>query len=745
MRLTLRALLAYLYNVLDPAEADQFGEKVQESPVASGLTRRIRQITRKVRMSAPRVDAKGLVEDANNVADYLDNSLPEDRVADFERTCLESDMHLAEVASSYQILTMVLGKPADVPEGLRERIYNLPNESQGVGHTAENGKAAQKARLKRTIEKVTSGALEAGKGEVTTASTVSVPEVPDYLKEGKRSRLVPLIIVAIIALLVVVGGISLLGPLDRHNPALSWMFSPEIADSGNGKEEVEKGITPPTNDGDKPDGVAPKEKPEGTGDEKTIKPSKENTSTEKPVTVPPPISPQDSVKNPPEPTEAPEVEPTKETPEVPAEVPEPTKTTPEPTVPAPPKPMPGVAVEPRGTTDVGRYISDDQVFARLDPSDGLWHRIAARELLIEGEQLRVLPTFRPQIALASGVQVTFAGESSVQLDKAKQEGASRMSVEYGRFVVVTVGAPGARVELNLAGLEGVLTLGDAETALAIDVRWFLPAGSDPEKDEAVAVAEIFTTSGQATWQTGEEEPTVIPAGKILTYMASDEPQLSGPFKTPDWVGARSGTPIDRDTSPELEKLLDEDKALDVRLQEVFLGDRRAEVRALAARCLGYLDQFEPLVKELNAASQKSFWAPEVEALRQGLTRGPQNAAALREGLERWRGASSKTIYRLLWGYSPEQLASNSAKDLVSLLESPEMDLRVLASDNLRRITGAQLLYRPERRPDENKVPITKWKERLKEGSIAYKALPAPVSEHKPAEKPAAAGGDKGTK
>ena len=37
MRLTLRALLAYLYNVLEPAEADEFAAKVQESPVASGL------------------------------------------------------------------------------------------------------------------------------------------------------------------------------------------------------------------------------------------------------------------------------------------------------------------------------------------------------------------------------------------------------------------------------------------------------------------------------------------------------------------------------------------------------------------------------------------------------------------------------------------------------------------------------------------------------------------------------------
>ena len=109
MRLTLRALLAYLYNVLEPADADEFAGKVQESAVASGLVQRIGGITRKMRKSAPRTDAKGTAADANNVAEYLDNSLPDEQVGDFERACINSEMHLAEVASSYQVLTMVLG------------------------------------------------------------------------------------------------------------------------------------------------------------------------------------------------------------------------------------------------------------------------------------------------------------------------------------------------------------------------------------------------------------------------------------------------------------------------------------------------------------------------------------------------------------------------------------------------------------------------------------------------------------
>jgi hypothetical protein len=109
MRLTLRTMLAYLDNVLDPADAEKLGEKIKESDFASGLVQRIRTVSHKMRMGAPRVDAKGLAQDANSVAEYLDSALPQDRIGDFERVCLESDVHLAEVGASHQILSMVLG------------------------------------------------------------------------------------------------------------------------------------------------------------------------------------------------------------------------------------------------------------------------------------------------------------------------------------------------------------------------------------------------------------------------------------------------------------------------------------------------------------------------------------------------------------------------------------------------------------------------------------------------------------
>src|SRR5688500_17288779 len=119
MRLTLRALLAYLNNVLEPADADEFAAKVQESAVASGLVQRMSRSTHKVRVYAPRVDAQGMAGDASTVAEYPDDSLSEERVGDGERACSNSDVHLAGGGSSCQNLTMVLGRKADISESLR--------------------------------------------------------------------------------------------------------------------------------------------------------------------------------------------------------------------------------------------------------------------------------------------------------------------------------------------------------------------------------------------------------------------------------------------------------------------------------------------------------------------------------------------------------------------------------------------------------------------------------------------------
>ncbi|MCA9258415.1 MAG: hypothetical protein KDA61_04400, partial [Planctomycetales bacterium] len=211
MRLTLRTLLAYMDDVLDPADHEALGEKIEASEFATELIHRTRDAVRRLRLGAPSVldDDGDLHEDghdANLVAEYLDSTVDPEQVATFERGCLdaghEADIRLAEVASCHHILTMVLGEPAQVDEDLRRRIYQLveaAGPATGRIEPAHSFADAPPAPPAPTSE----AALEAAPAldqplvespPLVVAAPVAASQhetrhtVPDYLLEAKRSQ-----------------------------------------------------------------------------------------------------------------------------------------------------------------------------------------------------------------------------------------------------------------------------------------------------------------------------------------------------------------------------------------------------------------------------------------------------------------------------------------------------------------------------------------------------------------------------
>lgn len=131
MRLTLRTLLAYLDDTLQANEIKEIGEKVAESDAARELVARIKQVTRRRRLTVPPATGPDGF-DPNDVAEYLDNELDSDKVAELEKQCLDSDVHLAEIAACHQILTLVLGEPALVPPKAKERMYGLVRGREAI-------------------------------------------------------------------------------------------------------------------------------------------------------------------------------------------------------------------------------------------------------------------------------------------------------------------------------------------------------------------------------------------------------------------------------------------------------------------------------------------------------------------------------------------------------------------------------------------------------------------------------------
>lgn len=761
MRLTLRTMLAYLDDVLDPSEAQQIGKKISEVETASNLVLRIRDAVSRPSLGAPKIGGRAV--DANTVAEYLDNTLPADRVVDFERICLmdENDVYLAEVASCHQILAEVLGDAADVDSKSRTRMYGLLAE-----YDAEVAEAKAQAAKSETAE----NGNASGKAAAAAAATAPEPaptkkkrEVPEYLREHDRGGGIwRAAAILLLGLLLAVVAVMAIGPqwlkdlfeertqvADNSPPAVPADSSPATvttpqatmpetpetpADQASG--QADPAPTAPMPAGDAPatppttpapaattpaDTPAPMTPPAGDAATPTPAPAAGTTplpaapaTPDQPASATPPTQPPAAPANnvPPPQMAAGATTPAPDTPATPAPG-TPTPLPPEPMPPAstaasPPADPPKVASvpatpAPAGTSPIppatpaeepagerlGMLNSQQTLLFRQPPGAGEWQLVPVRGSAYVNDLLLSPPAYR-NVLLLRDVALHLRGDTLVRLSK--EDDLLKVLVYYGRIEILAHDADTQVVIKAGDQPPALVTFLNPASGLALECMPTREVGQNPEDNAPRYHVELFAPAGRFTWDAGEPDKVYELTAKSR-YVLGTEYKQPLPDNLPEWITSDEGRLIIRQSAEDLSNELQRLPNISVlqRLEELAYDESaKVEMRSLARRSLVALDRYQPAVDALRKYDRversAQFWPDYIDSLRKAVQRNRQSAKGVRETLVKLEGdTEGLELYRMLWGYTPEQLAAGEGDRLLSYLTHRETIFRVLAEWNLNMI------------------------------------------------------------
>jgi hypothetical protein len=130
---------------------------------------------------------------------------------------------------------------------------------------------------------------------------------------------------------------------------------------------------------------------------------------------------------------------------------------------------------------------------------------------------------------------------------------------------------------------------------------------------------------------------------------------------------------------------------------------------------------------LNDESLKAYREEQVATLSAVVASDPERATDVRSALEMRHSERTDELFRMLWGYSPEELQNGADKELVNYLEDESLDFRIIAIESLKQIVGKDgTKFIPEQTESRRRRGAIYWQKESEKGRIAYKETPAIV-------------------
>jgi len=692
MRLTLRTLLAWRDGLLAEADQADLGAKVEASAVAPQLVERITEVVARPGLPAPRTDGRGLAEDPNSVAEFLDNALPAERLEAFERICIDSDIHLGEAADCHTLLAELTRDPAALPViDAKARARLVAAVARQIEEPVARPQHEESAALVKALK------------EATGRPPAAAPPKP-------ASPWAWLSAATAIVLLLALGGLLLRTLWPPAKPARQVA----VVQEPGPPPAVEPVVEPPVPPAAPDDALAntPVEPPPEAPIDPPADPPAAAVAAIPPQPPPPAIVPlpvmeQGDAPLFPEPDDAEPAAPLAE--------------------PARDRDAPPLAPPVRQAAGPGLVVAGGPLLKRT--ADG-WQALTAGMPLADVEELVVPPHSYPRLERGEVVIRLFPDTQAAIL--ADRDGTPRVEVIFGRAVAWTEAA-GSLVGITAGGLSGTLTLGPRQpVGIAVDL--LREPGSDPAVIPPVRRATLHA-SGGGRWRQTEldggppgaplgglalEQPLPPRGGLAWESTAAIAARILPPAAEPAWMRQTEPTLlIDRLAAAALaQSLAAPEPPLDA--LRLLAADRRVENRMAAAATLALVGDYAPLVTLISEETPGARLADNQWESLAGrtvplaLARGANAAAALRQAFAaRGPAGRENDLFRLARGFAPAELAAGGAAELVAWLEDPALVVRRFAFAELDGLVPdrppAGRDYRPDRPPRLNDKGIAWWR------------------------------------
>ncbi len=753
MRLTLRTLLAYRDRVLSDTDTASLRNRIAQTPRAANLLQRIDAIMQRSNLLPPKLKAEGLLEDANSVAAYLDDSLPVEQIAEFERLCIEGpDAHLAEVGHCHKLLADAMNAEVLIPPTLKETVIGLdsaecrqalidrlaigksrrlteaekgddlivrtdrPHATVGP-HSGLSASSEQRQSLLRSASLPPQTANSQSTG-LDLERPVSNSPAPEYLTGAQPINwYIPAAIIGLSLALVwlvfqSIGSVDNLWQMYTETELASR--SPSEADRSLEDAKAKRAGELINRAANQNGQVASKEAAENLAgpSAEDAGPAAESDHSEQPAVAVVPEESKDPkpVETQPAPVPVKEPEGMPPTSPAPSDPPTADKKTKRPMAWLPNSPDESKAVLLARGISAGGQIA----LRRLKPT----------EAIDDHTELLVPPTMRSTLDLAGHCLWTACGATRMILSPPNQ--GAEVRTLFCRAIVRS-GPIGNRVTLQTPTGMASIKFSHASSVVAVELSYRpLAVGAITDVYRPVLIVSPLEGEVDVEYQTlTESSPTSVhlAAGEGLA-LVNNQPKKFARTQNPAWYRSSTDRRLDSVAAEDFHQILS-DSAPAIDLLASAVQEKRPETAALAIQTSMLLGDWMPFVDfALNAETMSSHWTRTLALAEQILAADPNEVRAL---IEYWKAISpnrAAEMFMLINGNS-EMTGNDLLAGMVGYLESPYLDQRVLAIHQLQRLTGKQLGFQPAGR---NSASVREWKREVNAGRIAIQPLQDPIWE-----------------